>query len=40
MNAPPKCGSYAEVTSLSMPGTLTLTALPDVEVDLSGILRG
>jgi Uma2 family endonuclease len=35
----PKGGSYAEVTSLSMPGTITLTALPDVEIDLSGILR-
>lgn len=35
----PEAGTYAEQSSLADPGVLALAALPDVEVDLSGILR-
>jgi len=36
----PHGGSYTEVSTLSTPGTMTLMALPGVEIDLTAILRG
>ena len=36
----PEGDAYAEVSSLAAPGSVSLAALPDVEVDLSGIFQG
>jgi len=36
----PEGGVYADVSTLAEPGLIALAALPDVEVDLTGILRG
>jgi Uma2 family endonuclease len=36
----PDGGAYAEVSSLAVPGTIALAALPDVALNLSQILRG
>ena len=36
----PEGGAFTEQSSLAEPGVITLAALPDVEVDLSGILQG
>lgn len=36
----PTGGAFTEQSSLAEPGVLALAALPDVEVDLSAILRG
>ncbi len=33
----PKSGQYTDVSSMERPGTLALSALPDVTVDLSGL---
>jgi Uma2 family endonuclease len=36
----PEGGVYADISALAEPGVVTLAALPDVEVDLTGIVRG
>lgn len=36
----PEGGVYAEISALVEPGVVSLAALPGVEVDLTGILRG
>jgi Uma2 family endonuclease len=36
----PEGGVYADTSALAEPGLVTLAALPGVEVDLTGILRG
>jgi Uma2 family endonuclease len=36
----PEGGVYADISALAEPGVVALAALPDVDVDLTGILRG
>ena len=36
----PEGGTYADISAFAEPGVITLAALPDITVDLTGLLRG